>query len=595
MHAEVFSSPKIIVTALIVLAILAASPNTTIASAQKDEQILIDVLPPTRVALLGESYIVNIVVYSGVPVNFSLSFNIFEGNGVKIQPLNDTSNVVLKQDDTKIFKFNITIERTAVENIIINFILRSNITEKIVKSHTIKILLARHVLFNLTKKLADQEINITICCKGSGCFSNSGKTDKNGLFLVNQEIPALRDNICNLTVVLKTRYGSFLVNETIGSELEKLLNTTIYPGFLINTTLNTITLEGNSLESKNLFAEIKTDSISKNLSLSEARSIFLGASERGKVKRVNISIEIIDKNIYLLNSSYIEIKKEGVNLNVYLNDKLIPLANKNNMIINISVPIVNTTFSLFYLDKKGYAKLTSGVMRLVEVEVPLAYNSSTGFFSERVSILPNASVITVREYNNTPARINITIEFAGVRAVCDDVSLTNGTSFRCDNIESFLLLKGGEAIIVVNTTSSPLRGRVEFDDLTRRVLFLGTIRVPGVPKNASGTLMLGSFSVPFKCVSEQTASGYVCEGEVFLWPLAFLPIQSERSVTGELRVDGEIYRLEIGLGRLYAGVWGFALAAIAVIAVVVAVLARRPASPTPSEKVEVYDEHYDLG
>jgi hypothetical protein len=595
MHAEVFSSPKIIVTALIVLAILAASPNTTIASAQKDEQILIDVLPPTRVALLGESYIVNIVVYSGVPVNFSLSFNIFEGNGVKIQPLNDTSNVVLKQDDTKIFKFNITIERTAVENIIINFILRSNITEKIVKSHTIKILLARHVLFNLTKKLADQEINITICCKGSGCFSNSGKTDKNGLFLVNQEIPALRDNICNLTAVLKNEYGSFLVNETIGTELEKLLNTTIYPGFLINTTLNTITLEGNSLESKNLFAEIKTDSISKNLSLSEARSIFLGASERGKVKRVNISIEIIDKSIYLLNSSYIEIKKEGVNLNVYLNDKLIPLANKNNMIINISVPIVNTTFSLFYLDKKGYAKLTSGVMRLVEVEVPLAYNSSTGFFSERVSILPNASVITVREYNNTPARINITIEFAGVRAVCDDVSLTNGTSFRCDNIESFLLLKGGEAIIVVNTTSSPLRGRVEFDDLTRRVLFLGTIRVPGVPKNASGTLMLGSFSVPFKCVSEQTASGYVCEGEVFLWPLAFLPIQSERSVTGELRVDGEIYRLEIGLGRLYAGVWGFALAAIAVIAVVVAVLARRPASPTPSEKVEVYDEHYDLG
>jgi hypothetical protein len=594
MHAEVFSSPKIIVTTLIILAILAASPNTTIASAQKDEQILIDVLPPTRVALRGESYIVEVKVYSGVPVNFSLSFNIFEGNGVKIQPLNDTSNVVLKQDDTKIFKFNITIERTAVENIIINFILRSNITEKIVKRHTIKILLARHVLFNLTKKLADQEINITICCKGSGCFSNSGKTDKNGLFLVNQEIPALRDNICNLTVVLKTRYGSFLVNETIGSELEKLLNTTIYPGFLINTTLNTITLEGNSLESKNLFAKIVTDS-NFNLNLSEARSIFLGASERGKVKRVNISIEIIDKNIYLLNSSCIEIKKEGVNLNVYLNDKLIPLANKNNMIINISVPIVNTTFSLFYLDKKGYAKLTSGVMQLVEVEVPLAYNSSTGFFSKCVSILPNASVITVREYNNTPARINITIEFAGVRAVCDDVSLTNGTSFRCDNIESFLLLKGGEAIIVVNTTSSPLRGRVEFDDLTSRVLFWGTIRVPGVPKNASGTLMLGSFSVPFKCVSEQTASGYVCEGEVFLWPLAFLPIQSERSVTGELRVDGEIYRLEIGLGRLYAGVWGFALAAIAVIAVVVAVLARRPASPTPSEKVEVYDEHYDLG
>jgi|GEM_PF-2607653 hypothetical protein len=595
MHAEVFSSPKIIVTALIVLAILAASPNTTIASAQKDEQILIDVLPPTRVALRGESYIVKVKVYSGVPVNFSLSFNISEGNGVKIQPLNESSNAVLKQNDTKIFEFNITIERTAVENITINFILRSNITNEIVKSHTIKILLTRHVLFNLTKKIADQEINITICCKGSGCFSNSGKTDKNGLFLVNQEIPALRDNICNLTAVLKNEYGSFLVNETIGTELEKLLNTTIYPGFLINTTLNTITLEGNSLESKNLFAEIKTDSISKNLSLSEARSIFLGASERGKVKRVNISIEIIDKNIYLLNSSYIEIKKEGVNLNVYLNDKLILLANKNNMIINISVPIVNTTFSLFYLDKKGYAKLTSGVMRLVEVEVPLAYNSSTGFFSERVSILPNASVITVREYNNTPARINITIEFAGVRAVCDDVSLTNGTSFRCDNIESFLLLKGGEAIIVVNTTSSPLRGRVEFNDLTRRVLFLGTIRVPGVPKNASGTLMLGSFSVPFKCVSEQTASGYVCEGEVFLWPLAFLPIQSERSVTGELRVDGEIYRLEIGLGRLYAGVWGFALAAIAVIAVVVAVLARRPASPTPSEKVEVYDEHYDLG
>jgi hypothetical protein len=78
-------------------------------------------------------------------------------------------------------------------------------------------------------------------------------------------------------------------------------------------------------------------------------------------------------------------------------------------------------------------------MRLVEVEVPLAYNSSTGFFSERVSILPNASVITVREYNNTPARINITIEFAGVRAVCDDVSLTNGTSFRCSlNFDSKL-------------------------------------------------------------------------------------------------------------------------------------------------------------
>jgi len=47
--------------------------------------------------------------------------------------------------------------------------------------------------------------------------------------------------------------------------------------------------------------------------------------------------------------------------------------------------------------------------------------------------------------------------------------------------------------------------------------------------------------------------------------------------------------------EVYAGVWGFALAAIAVIAVVTAVLARHPTARAPREKVEVYDEHYDLG
>jgi len=51
----------------------------------------------------------------------------------------------------------------------------------------------------------------------------------------------------------------------------------------------------------------------------------------------------------------------------------------------------------------------------------------------------------------------------------------------------------------------------------------------------------------------------------------------------------------MGLVGVYTGVWGFALAAIATIVAVVAILARRPITRPPREKLEIYDEHYDLG
>jgi len=453
---------------------------------------------------------------------------------------------------------------------------------------------ARPAYFNLTKKLANQEINITICCEGSKCLPNVGKTDKNGLFWIN-EVQAFKDNICNLTVTLKTEYGSFLVYETIGAKIEKLLNATIYPRFLINATLNTLTLEGMNLEAKNFFAKIVADNYAY-LNLSETKSILLGAPERGEEKVVDLSIVIVTKNIYVLNSSQIEIKKTKSDLKIYLNRNLIPLINKNDIIIatlNITTPLTNTTFNLCYLSKSGFAKPSSGVVKLIEVEVPLAYNSSLRLFSEHVKIQPNASIITVREYNNTAAKVNITIEFAGEKVSCKSVNLSNNSRFQCDGIESTILFKEGETIIVVDTTSRPIRGRVRFDSLIQQVLFLGTIEVPGVPKNASGTLKMGSFNVAFECV-RKPSDGHACKGSVFLWPLALFPIP-EQNIAGELRVNGEVYRLKVEMGKVHAGVWGFALAAIAVIAVVAAVLARRPTARAPREKVEVYDEHYDLG
>ena len=71
-------------------------------------------------------------------------------------------------------------------------------------------------------------------------------------------------------------------------------------------------------------------------------------------------------------------------------------------------------------------------------------------------------------------------------------------------------------LIVVNTTSCPIRGRIEFSDLTQRGLYWGTIKIPGVPKDASGMLELGSFRLPFKCVSRSADSGYLSESIVFL-------------------------------------------------------------------------------
>jgi len=502
-----------LVATLIAIVLLAASPN--IVSAQKENQICVEVLPRTRDALRGESYIVNVSISSKIPAIISLDFSVSE-NGVKISRLNNTENVVLNSGDVKVFMFNLIIEETAAGNITVKFILKNNITADIVKDHKIKVLLARHAHFNLTKKLANQEINITIYCGDSKYLSNVDKTDKNGLFLVNKEIPAFKDNSCNLTAVLKTEYGSFLVNEIIRAEIENLLNATIYPRFLINATLNTLTLEGMNLKAKNLFAKIVADN-STYLNLSETKSILLGVPERGKEKVVDLFIGInVSKGekVYLLNSSHIKINKEENNLKIYLNGKHIPLINKNDVIINITTPLTNTTFSLYYLDKSGFAKLSSGVMKLIEVEVPLAYNSSEGLFSGPMRIQPNASIITVREYNNTAAKVNITIEFAGEKVLCKSVNLSNNTRFRCDGIESSIFFKEGETVIVVNTTSRPIRGRVRFDDLTRRVLFLGTIEVSGVPKSASGTLKVGSFNVTFKCVGKPS-DGYACEGSVY--------------------------------------------------------------------------------
>jgi hypothetical protein len=472
--------------------------------------------------------------------------------------------------------------------------LKSNITgTDLIKNHTVKVLLARNVKFNLTKKLANQEINIAVHCGDSKLFSFTGKVDKDGMFLVKQEVPAL-NKLCNLSAILRTDLGAFLANETIGVELEKLLNTTIHPGYLINITLNTLTIEGRNIESRNLFANINADNKNILLDLSVKRSIFLGISEKEEEKKVNITIEIRTKNIYLLNISQVKIKKEGRSIGVYLNEKRLPQIDESTM-LNIIVPVTNITFGLYYLDKGGYAKLTSGVVRLVEVKVPLAYDGSTRNFSERVKNGLKEGVIVVKEYNSTLAKINITIEFAGMKAACDEVPLANGTSFKCNDVEARLCLEEGNAAIVVNTMSSSIHGQIEFADLSQRILYWGTVKIPRVPKNASGKLKLEPFSVAFECTSEQIETGgYVCEGRVFLWPLALWPLQPER-ITGELHVDGETYRLEMEPVRVYAGVWGFALVAIAVIAVVVAILVRRPAARFLREELEIYDEHYDLG
>ena len=593
MRVSAFSSLKTIVAALLALTLLATSLNSPPVSAQKENNVHLSVSPETAAALRGESYIVDVEVCSRKPANISLTFNIVEGTGIEVSPLNDTCNIVLMQDEFRTFKFNITIEQTAVGNITVSFILRSNITSiDLVKNHTVKVLFSRNLMFNLTKKLVNREINITVLCGDSKLFSVAGKVDENGLFSAKQEIPAL-SKICNLTVLLKTDLGFFLINETVGVELEKLLNATIYPGYLVNVTLNVLTLEGWNLESRNLFANIAVDNGSVFLNLSLDKAILLGPSENGEEKKVDLTIGIKTKNIYLLNTSQVRVKREDHSIGVYLNEKRLPEI-REDLLLNITVPVADTKFNLFYLDKGGIAKPTSGVVRVVEIEVPLAYNSSTGLFDEGVKCGLEENVTIVRGFNDTAARVNVTMEFAGTLVACS-VELINGSGFKCGDAESRLLLEGGDAKIVVNTTSSPIRGQIDFADLTQRVLYWGTIKIPGVPKNASGALKLGSHSLRFECVSRPADSGYLCEGRVFLWPLALLPSQPVRSVAGELQVDGEIYRLEMGLVGVYTGVWGFALAAIATIVAVVAILARRPITRPPREKLEIYDEHYDLG
>jgi uncharacterized membrane-anchored protein len=51
----------------------------------------------------------------------------------------------------------------------------------------------------------------------------------------------------------------------------------------------------------------------------------------------------------------------------------------------------------------------------------------------------------------------------------------------------------------------------------------------------------------------------------------------------------------VEVARVYAGVWGLALVALAVVVAVVVILVRRPSGRQLRERLVIYDERYDLG
>jgi hypothetical protein len=587
----------VFLSSVIIAALLAVALGSTLAAAESGktgtDELRVEVEPESKKALRGESYIINVTVYAEKPANISISFNTSE-EVLEVRPLeNNIVNVTLGSGENRTFKFNITVKRTAYGNLTVDFSLKSNITQSEIRAtHKIEVLVARNAILNLTKKLANQKVTIRVSCDKSKNYTLvTNETDKDGLIRI-LEIPAL-GRACNLTVILKTKLGAFLVNESVGIDLEKLPNSIIYPGYLVNASLNILTEE--ILKAKNVFINVTVNGNIDSFNLSRKKSFLFGLSERGENQRINVTVWIAaNKHAhYLLNATQIEVRRGDRTVEVYMGGRAYSKSD-DTLNVNIAVPVSKTMFNLYYFDEKGARRpLTSGVVRLVKVEVPLMYNASAKIFEKGVIKSVGESAVIVRKYNGTPVSINVTISFAGDTFTCGSVRLDNGATFKCNDLEARLFLDGKEAAIVVNL-SRPLPGRVEFDNVIQRVLYWGTVRLYGVPKNASGVLKLGLSNIDFKCESRQAEGYYVCEGRVFLWPLALWPLQPER-ITGELYIDGETYRLEMGTMSVYAGVWGFALVVIMVIALVTVILVRRPAARPPREKLEIYDEHYDLG
>jgi hypothetical protein len=585
---------------IVIAALLAVALGSALATAESGktgtDELRVEVEPESKKALRGESYTINVTVYAEKPANISISFNTNEEmeEMFEVRPLeNNIVNVTLGSGESRTFKFNITVKRTAYGNLTVNFLLKSNITQREI-THKVEVLAARNVILNLTKKLANQKVSIRVSCdKLKNYTLVIEKTNKDGLIQVS-EIPAF-GKACNLTVILRTKLGAFLVNESIGIDLEKLPNSVIYPGYLVNTSLYVLALDGQILKAKNVFINITVNGNIDSFNLIEKKSFLFGLSERGESQRINVTVWIaaVKHGRHILKNATIEVRRGDRTVEVDVRGEAYSKSD-NTLNVNVTVPVSKIMFNLYYFDEKGARRpLTSGVARLVKVEVPLVYNASAMIFERGVIKGVGESAVIVREYNGTPVTINVTIDFAGETLACGSVRLVNGTPFKCGGLEARLFLDGGETAIVIDTLSSPLRGRVEFDNVVQRVLYWGTVRLYGVPKDASGELKLGSSSIPFKCVSRQIGDRYVCEGEVFLWPLAFWPIQPE--VTGELQVDGETYRLKVEVARIYAGVWGLALVALAVVVAVVVILVRRPSGRQPRERLVIYDERYDLG
>lgn len=584
---------------IVIAALLAVAFGSALATAESGktgtDELRVEVEPESKKALRGESYTINVTVYAEKPANISISFNTKESEEMlEVRPLeNNIVNVTLGSGENRTFKFNVTVKRTAYGNLTVDFLLKSNITQRKI-THKVEVLAARNAILNLTKKLANQKVSIRVSCdKLKNYTLVTNKTDEDGLIQIS-EIPAF-GRACNLTVILRTKLGAFLVNESIGIDLEKLPNSVIYPGYLVNTSLYVLAPDGQILKAKNIFINITVNGNIDSFNLIEKKTFLFGLSERGESQRINVTVWIaaVKHGRYLLNAAQIEVRRGDRTVEVDVRGGKCSKSD-NTLNVNVTVPASKTMFNLYYFDEKGARRpLTSGVVRLVKVEVPLVYNASAMIFERGVIKGVGERAVIVREYNGTPVSINVTIDFAGETLACGSVSLVNNITFKCGGLEARLFLDGGEAAIVIDTLSSSLRGRVEFDNVVQRVLYWGTVRLYGVPKDASGELKLGSTSIPFKCVSRQIGDRYVCEGEVFLWPLAFWPIQPE--VTGELRVDGETYRLEVKVARVYAGVWGLALVALAVVVAVVVILVRRPSGRQPHERLVIYDEHYDLG
>jgi len=589
MRGRSFNLAKVL---LVVFALFSVLPAVLPAAAENErEQITMYVNPETKEAVWGEKYRVEVSVHTKVPANVSLSY-VFDDNGLVIEP-KTVSNVVLKQGETKCFEFYITVEHKTFGNKTVAFYLASNITN-IERKHTVKILLARNIWFNLSKALANQNVSIIISFDEDymESFSINGIVNETGILHISKKIPALNTS-CRLRAVLKNSIGSFLVNELEG-RLENLLNITVVPKYLVNVTVQVYARDGRCLNVRNLVANMTVNSKSILLDLSREKIPLLGASEGNESVTVRLDLyynETNKRKIYFLNSTSFNISRSSI----YVMGKTFDLPYLS-LPLNITIPV--TTLRFYLCDLLEHT-LTSGVVS-ANIVLPLVYEAEQGLFKKK-EVKPGENVTIIEEYNNTKTAMNITLGFAGSSFECSsgdrrgEVKLVNSTTFRCENVDAKLIFREDSVKICVNTTSRPLSGKIYFVDPLHRITYQGILRVPGLRKSANGTLVLKLFTVPFNvsfsCVNKPGENA--CEGEVFLWPLALWP-QPVQKLSGELWVDEEKYRLETGPAEVYTGTWLFALIAAMFMTLIIAVLAKRPV-PRIEERLEEYDEYYELG